>query len=263
MKAKQGMRPASDAERKELGIPPAYTEPLIAVDPTADLIAMATITKPDGTTKPFYKYSAKHIARQAAKKFKRVAKLGDRIEKIEARIEKDCRSGVNRDVAMCARLVLMTGLRAGNAPQGEGESFGASSLLLEHCTTEGDTIRLQFIGKKGVAQDVTFRDGLIAGYIRERAAAKQSDLFPHEASATLRYLKSINCEKTHDLRTWRAMMLAEALIEELVKDGPPATKKAAKLLRKTVGIEVAKILGNSPSQALKSYIDSKIIPESE
>src|SRR4051812_33288938 len=99
---KEGMRPATDAERKALGIPPAYTEPLVAIDPSADLIAMATITTPSGKQKPFYKYSAAHIARQASAKYKRVQKLGGKIEKIEARIERDCQSSDEdiRHVAM-------------------------------------------------------------------------------------------------------------------------------------------------------------------
>jgi Arc/MetJ family transcription regulator len=76
-------------------------------------------------------------------------------------------------------------------------------------------------------------------------------------------MKSIGASKAHDLRTWRAMMVAEALITELLKDGLPTSKKAAKLLRRTVGEQVGKILGNNASQALKSYIDAKIIPTHE
>jgi DNA topoisomerase IB len=257
------MRAATDAERKALGIPPAYTEPLIAIDPNADLIAMATITTPSGKQKPFYKYSAAHIERQAKAKFKRVQKLAGKIEKIESKILRDCSSDdeETRALAVCARLVLLTGLRAGNPPQGVGESFGAASLLMSHVTLESDVVTLDFIGKKGVVQHVVVTDGIIANFIRDREAELR--VFPHEANVLLRYMKSIGCEKVHDLRTLRAMLMAGVLIEELLKDGPPTTKKAAKLLRKTVGIEVAKILGNSPSQALKSYIDSRILPVAE
>jgi len=261
---KDGMRPATDEERKALGIPPAYTDPLVAIDPNADLIAMATITTPSGVQKPFYKYSKAHIARQHAKKYRRVQKLASKIEKIEKRIDADVSSeGDSRPLAICAKLVLLTGLRAGNPPQGEGESFGAASLLLSHCSFVEDGVSLDFIGKKGVPQHVVVRDAVFSEYVRERSALGEARLFPFEANALLRYMKSIGCEKVHDLRTLRAMLLAEALIAELVKDGPPRTKKAAKLLKKVVGTEVAKVLGNSPSQAIKSYIDAKTWPDLE
>jgi DNA topoisomerase-1 len=256
------MRPATDAERKALGIPPAYTEPLVAIDPQADLIAMATITTPSGKTKPFYKYSKSFIERRAKEKYKRVAKLASRIDKIEKRIASDSEgTSEDRHLAMTARLILLTGMRIGNPPQGVGESFGATSLLLSHCTPNGSSVKLDFIGKKGVAQSYVVKDSVLTEYVKERKG--EARLFPHEANAVLRYMKKIGLAKAHDIRTLHAMTIAEALIKEVTKDGPPTTKKAVKLIRKTVGAEVGKILGNNASQAIKSYIDAKLWPEME
>jgi len=269
MFTKEGLRPASDAERKALGIPPAYTHPMIAVDPNADLIAMATITTPSGKIKPFYKYSKAFVERRQREKYKRVEKLAKRIEKVEARIHSDSESeGSDRHLAMTARLILLTGMRIGNPPQGKDPSFGASTLLLSHCSFEANagngranTIVLDFIGKKGVAQHYEVKDAVFAQYVRERQGNER--LFPHEANAVLRYLKRIGLAKAHDIRTLHAMTIAQALIEEITKEAKPTSKKAVKLIRKTVGTEVGKILGNNASQAIKSYIDAKLWPEIE
>jgi len=246
MVERSDMRKASPEEAKKLGIPPAYTNVMVAVDPKADLQATAFIPK---TGKPFYRYS----------KWRRVRKLAAKVEKIEARILRDAQSGPDRELALCARLVLLTGMRNGGDPQGEGESYGASSLQLRHISVDGDAVRLQFLGKKQVPQDVQFTDRLLAGFFREKLQADAyvatRRVFGHEANATLRYMKSVGAEKVHDIRTWRANTLASALVEQLLQDGVPKTKKGIKLLKKAVATQVASILGNNPSQALKSYID--------
>ena len=252
------MRPASDAERKALGIPPAYFDVLIAVDPKADLIATATIKTKSGKIKTFYRYSKSFIAGQADKKWARVRKLGAKAEKIEARLTKDCTSGDDIAVAQSARLIMLTGMRNGNPPQGEGESYGASSLLMSHISLSGDTITFDFIGKKGVAQHYVLTDSLLASYVRERRSRSETRLFPHDANATLKYLKSIGAAKCHDFRTWRANEFASILVDELVKDGIPTSKKGIKLLKKTVATAVGAMLGNNASQAMKSYISPKV-----
>jgi DNA topoisomerase-1 len=212
----------------------------------------------------FYRYSKTHIARQAKEKYARVSRLSNKIESVEARIIRDCNVGSeNRSLAVAALLVLRSGTRAGNAGQshdGLHESFGAASLLTSHCTVDGDSIRLQYVGKKNVQQDTTFVDPIVAEYIRERQASNEVDLFPISANQLLRYMKSVGCSKTHDLRTLRGQLVAQTLADDLTKDGLPETKKEAKLLRKVIGIGVGSVLGNSASQALSSYIAPSIIP---
>jgi DNA topoisomerase-1 len=245
------MRKATDAEKRALGVPPAYTDVMVSTDPNADLVATARI--PNGKT--FYRYSAAFVERQAAAKWDRVKRLGAKAEKIEKRILRDAQSGEDRHVAMCAWLIMLTGMRNGNPPQGKDQSYGASSLLLEHTNVRKDEVTFDFVGKKGVQQHYVVRDALLAGYVRERS--HEARLFPHDANATLRYLKSIGAAKVHDLRTWRANELASILIEELLKHGVPESKKAIKAFKKLVATKVAEALGNSPSMALKSYIDPR------
>lgn len=245
------MRKATDAERKALGVPPAYSDVMVSTDPKADLVATARI--PNGKT--FYRYSKAFVERQAAKKWDRVKKLGAKAEKIERRIKADCASGESRDVAMTSWLIMLTGMRIGNPPQGLDQSYGASSLLMKHVRVTGNEITLDFVGKKGVKQHYVIKDSLIAGYVRERKGA--AELFPHNANAVLKYMQSIGAEKVHDLRTWRANEMASVLVAELLKAGMPKSAKAIKAFKRNVATAVAEQLGNNVSQAMKSYIDPR------
>jgi DNA topoisomerase I len=241
------MRAATAEEAKRLGIPPAYTNVRVAVDPKADLVATATT----GKGKTYYKYSAAFTERNARAKWARVRKLSKKADRIAERIDKDSRSG--DCVAMTARLILFTGLRVGNESQGDAETFGASNLQMDHVSIDGEAVRLQFPGKHSVAQDVTVRDEVFAAYARTRVG--QELLFPHNAGHVLRYMKSIGAAKAHDLRTWRANLIADAVIKQLLEIEKPESKKAVKAFKKLVSEKVAGVLGNKPSQCLKSYID--------
>jgi len=240
------MRAATAEERKALGVPPAYTDVRVSTDPKAELIA--TATTPNGKT--YYKYSAEYVARRTEEKYARIAALD--VKEVVAKLQRDLRTtGPKKHLAMTARLIFLTGMRIGNPGQGDVPSFGASSLLTEHLTfIDESTVRLRFPGKHGVLQDVVVSDVAFATYAWSRRG--EARLFPHKANAVLRYLKRIGVPKAHDIRTFRAGLLATRLASTLEQ---PTTKKGAKAFKKTVATAVASMLGNKPGQALKSYID--------
>ena len=78
----EGLRPATPAEAKARGIPPAYTNVMISDDPNADLQATARTA----AGKTFYLYSKAFTARSAEAKWRRVRKLNaERMQRIEPR----------------------------------------------------------------------------------------------------------------------------------------------------------------------------------
>jgi hypothetical protein len=62
--------------------------------------------------------------------------------------------------------------------------------------------------------------------------------------------------KVHDLRTMHANTLALAMVTKT--RSKPKSKTEFKRMRKNVGEEVAKALGNNASEALKSYINPTV-----
>jgi len=225
---------------------------MIAIDANADL--QVTAITPGGKTAYFY--HADFVRRQEAVKWKRLAKVTRRIDAISERVEKDSVDGISP--ALTIRLILQTGLRNGGKMQGVKEAYGASSLRTEHVTLDGNVLLLTFPGKKGVLQVHSLTDPVLAEHVRKRKAQLEEKIFDHDAAETLRYLRSIagTYVKVHDLRTWYANVLAEALVVKLVQDALTIKK-----LKRAVAVEVSKKLGNSPSQALKSYINPRVFGE--
>jgi DNA topoisomerase-1 len=249
------MRPATDAERRRLAIPPAYTDAMVAVDPKAEL--RATAKTPVGKTASYY--SAAYTERQDAAKWSRVMALQRAMPSLVTRIDRDSQRprGTDYPKAMALRLIALTGMRNGGEPKGQKESFGATSLLTDHVSVAGDTVRMVFPGKSGVAQDITVADGPLANYVRERQATGARTLFPHKSGETLDYLRKISGGKfkVHDLRTWNGTVMADRLVDDIVKAGlTPKTQKQLKALRKQVATAVSKRLGNTPAMALSTYI---------
>lgn len=251
------MRAATDAERKKLGIPPAYTNVQIATNPKADLRATAVTAK--GKTVSFY--SKQYTDQQAAAKWARVVAFNREVPRIAAKVDKDANNpkSEHQSEAMALRLILQTGLRnGGDDGGGDEEAFGASNLRTDHVSVDGATVRMQFPGKHGVAQDHSVTDPLFAKWVLGRMDAGKETVFDHDSDATLRYLQSLTPKtkfKVHDLRTWVATVYADTLVQAAVKGGVlPKTKKDYKAFLKEISTKVAGVLGNNAGQALKSYI---------
>lgn len=252
---KSAMRPATDAERKRLAIPPKYTDVMVAVDPKAEL--RATAITPAGKTASYY--SKAYTERQEAAKWSRVMALQRVMPALVAKIEKDSTNpkSPNHERAMALRLIALTGLRNGGEGKGLKESFGATSLRMEHVTVSGNSVRLTFPGKSGVAQDLVVLDAPLAAFVKARQATGAETLFTHDSGETLAYMKKISGGKfkVHDLRTWNGTVMADRLVSGLLKAGlTPKTKKEFKALRKQVATQVANALGNTPAMALSTYI---------
>jgi DNA topoisomerase-1 len=248
------MRPATAADRKKYAIPPAYTNAMVATDPKAELRATA-YSPATGKTASYYTKAYK--ARQAAAKWSRVMSVHRDMPTLWRKI-----STSKDQEAMTLRVILRTGLRNGNEGQGEEKAYGASNLRMEHVSVDGDTVRLQFPGKSGVAQDHSFTDSVVADYVRKREKAGAETLFDHTADDTLSYLRQISGGKklkVHDLRTWHGTVLADALVTTAVREGLiPKTAKEFKAFRKQIGTHVAKALGNTPAVTLSTYIHPSV-----
>jgi len=236
-----------------------YVDAQVAVDAAAALQAVAVSPS---TGKTLYFYSPEHKALADADKWNRVRHVTRNVEALAARVDEAAEAG--KAEALTLRLILQTGMRNGNPPQGalddSKDSFGASSLLLEHVRLEApDTLHLTFPGKKGVPQAFTIVDAVLYAYVqRRRSRQGVVRLFPHQANATLRYLRTLDPEiKVHDLRAWYASTLASALIPEF------RDEVTAKKLPKAVAKVVAGRLGNTAGVAQKSYMDPGLFPKEE
>lgn len=254
------MRPATAKDRARLVIPPAYVDAMVSTDPKAEVRGTAVDAK--GQIHRYY--AASYANRQQQAKWTRVVAFQKGIGALAAKVEKATQTpgkpGYNE--AMTIRLILQTGLRNGGEAKGEHDSFGASSLRMEHVALSGDTLTLTFPGKGGHAQDHVVTDATLARYVRERRADGSETLFPHTADDTYAYMQTLTrgTFKVHDIRTWYGTVYADRLTQEALAQGlRPKTAKEFKAFTKAIATKVSGALGNTPAVALKNYIHPAVL----
>lgn len=187
----------------------------------------------------------------------RIAKtLTPKMDAIRKQLRKDAVAG--NEEAKVLYLIAMTGFRIGGKGDGkaETEAFGASTLRGEHVKINGDTVTFDFSGKKGVRQQHSLKDSIVASWFGgvkpEENLFKTKDFKVREA-----WQKKYGGVKVHDIRHVVASELAKKNLAKLIPP-KPKNKKESDALKTKVGTIVGEKLGNNPSQAIGTYIDPSL-----
>lgn len=245
---------------RDLGVPPGWKDAYFNPDPNGDLLAQGTDAK--GRTQP--KYGDTHNARAAAAKFGRVSELRTKREQIFKEVERDSKDPALRENADALKVVMQTGIRPGSTQDtgADFKSFGATTLEGRHVVVDGNKTALKFVtGKnKGKAVEFQIKDRSTAKMLRDRAekAGATGKLFDTDAQRLRDYSKDKDGKgfKTKDHRT--ALGTETAIREISTRAELPKTFKEYKQAVKEVAMVVSQMLGNTPSVALKSYIDPTV-----
>lgn len=246
-----------DAARiKELRVPPAWRDVHLSVKREAPLQAMGLDVK--GRTQ--YRYSAAHSEKQAAEKFDRLKDFHAALPDLRRKVKSDLGNPDQeaREAAAVLYLIDKTAFRIGSDKDtgGDAKAHGATTLLAKHVKVEGDSVSFRFTGKKGVEIEKTVADAALARILRPRL--KQGGRLFATSDADVRdYMqKATGAGFTpKDFRTYHGTGLALA---EVKKRPAPSSEKELKRMVKDVAIVVSKELGNTPTVALKSYIDQAV-----
>lgn len=245
------------ARHKELGVPPAWKDVRINKDKDADLLA----TGIDAKGRKQYIYSAQHSERAAASKFARLKDFNEQLPGIRKRVAADLRnpelSDADREAASALMLIDRTGFRVGSDTEtgAEKQAYGASTLLAEHVTIQGDTVTFRFVGKKGVDIEKSVKDRELVAMIKPRVSAG-GKLFKTSDAKVRDYLHSRDGDfKVKDFRTWHGTTEALHRIKSIAV---PTSEAEFKRARNTIGDYVAAALGNTRAVALTSYIDPAV-----
>lgn len=254
--SKEGLRKATDGDRKRLKVPPAWTDVHVATDPEAPLQCIAKDTK--GRPKALYT-DAWH-SQQAALKYARIRELHTVLPALDAALADDAGKD---DTAAAVLLIRRMGLRPGSLAdtKADVQAYGATTLLARHVVKPkgDDPLTLDFIGKEGKHLVLPVRDPELAAQITARLKGKKPDepLFATSEPRALAYLKKHTGEhfKVKDLRTYHANALALKVMSGMEAPQTPAEYRKA---RRAVAVEVSTALGNEPTMALKSYINPAV-----
>ncbi|MFB9949474.1 DNA topoisomerase IB [Rhizobium puerariae] len=132
-----------------LGLPPAYENVWICIDPRGHLQA----TGYDSRGRKQYRYHADWQSFRSERKFDQLVRFGEALPRVRRRVKRDLALGPDQSDTVVAALVALmdaTHLRVGNrAYARENRTYGATTLLKRHMTFSGDTILLRFTAKGG------------------------------------------------------------------------------------------------------------------
>ena len=245
-----------------LYIPPAWTEVKVNLL-DAPLRAMGK----DAAGREQRLYSAEHTAAAKSDKFQRVRGLLSEMDDIRTQIESDIndkeRKGKHREAALVAYLIFETGMRPGTGADALAavQSYGATTLELRHVFPAAKGVRLKFIGKKGVPQNILVTNPYLAELIlaRKRAGTNCRQNLFNCGTLVNQYIAGLGTGEytAKDFRTMRGTKLALELLGN--RKRLPRTKAGRKKVMNTALDAVAKFLGNTRTVSKGSYVDPVIL----
>lgn len=249
---------------KALVLPPAWTNVWIAPSKNAYLQA----TGVDAAGRKQYRYHHKWTSRRSDSKYYRLLEFGNVLPQVRKRIAKDLKRkefDEQKVLAICVQVMLKTLIRVGNEfyKQNYG-SFGLSTLRDKHAKINGNTLKLDFVGKKGVKQEVTLNDKTLAQLVKKCKEIPGQELFQFYTQGKERrsvdsgkineYIREITGSDftAKDFRTWGGTL--EALRQLAKCICTQETERSKKKIIVEVLDCVASKLGNTRAVCKSSYV---------
>lgn len=241
----------------KLGAPPGWKNVVASVDPKSKVQVIGQ----DAAGRWQYRYNAEFRQNSAMKKFRRQKQFSKSMPKIKKQITAGIKAGDDR--AFLLDLENKTAIRVGTDTdfKAKKKAYGLTTLQNEHVVIKGNKIILDFVAKEGIPAHYEIQDSKLAKWLKSKkqVTKKGEQLFPNINGKKLNnYLKEIAKEKytIKDFRTYHGTRIA---FEELKKySGKVLTTKEKKAIVKKVSTTVSKFLKNTPSMAIKSYIDPMV-----
>jgi len=249
---------------KSLVLPPAWTEVWIASRKNAYLQA----TGLDAAKRKQYRYHPKWTSRQSEQKYFRLLEFGKVLPQARKRIAKDLRRKEYDELkvlAICLEVMQSTLIRVGNESYAQlYGSYGLSTLRTKHAKVDGNTLKLKFVGKKGVKQEVALNNKSLAKMVKKCMEIPGQDLFQYytegkehravDSGKINNYIREITGSDftAKDFRTWGGTL--EAMRQMAICSGNVEEERSKKKLIVQVLDCVASKLGNTRAVCKSSYV---------
>ncbi|MFC3562582.1 DNA topoisomerase IB [Pedobacter jamesrossensis] len=249
---------------KALVIPPAWQNVWIASKPNAYL----QVTGIDAAGRKQYKYHTKWTNRRSEDKYFRLYAFGKTLADARKKIAKDLKRkelDERKVLAISVDVLQKTLIRVGNENYKHlYGSFGLTTLRDKHVRITGSKISMDFIGKKGVRQNVELNDRSLAKLVKKCRDIPGQELFQFysngkehksiDSGKINAYIREItgNDFTAKDFRTWGGTLEALRQFSKCRADGNIElnTKKTVVSVLDCV----AKKLGNTRAVCKSSYV---------
>jgi DNA topoisomerase I len=252
-----------------LGLPPAYENVWICIDPRGHLQA----TGYDSRGRKQYRYHTEWQSFRSEQKFDQLLRFGEALPKIRRKVKRDLALGLDQSDCVLAALVALmdvTHLRVGNrAYAKENRTYGATTLLKRHMVLSGDGVLLRFTAKGGKRVQHTLKHPRLQRILEEIADLPGRQLFsfpdehgtprPVDSGRLNAYLAKAAgfpvSAKT--FRTWGGSLAAFLAAWEILEqeDRKPKIKALTKA--------ASDVLQNTPAVCRSSYIHPSILELAE
>lgn len=264
---KNGERITDEAQLgriKSLVLPPAWTNVWIASRKNAYLQS----TGLDAAGRKQYRYHPKWTSRRSDHKYFRLLEFGKALPGARKRIAKDMQRkeyDEQKVLAICVQLMQKILIRVGNESYAQQYgSYGLSTLRTKHAKVDGNTLKLKFIGKKGVKQEVALNDKSLTKMVKHVMEIPGQDLFQYytdgkehrgvDSGKINDYIREITGSDftAKDFRTWGGTL--EALRQLAICSGNVEEQHPKKKIIVQVLDCVASKLGNTRAVCKSSYV---------
>ncbi|WP_316801329.1 DNA topoisomerase IB [Pedobacter frigidisoli] len=249
---------------KSLVIPPAWQNVWIANKPNAYL----QVTGTDAAGRKQYKYHPKWTSRRSEDKYFKLLEFGRALPVARKNLAKDLRRkelDERKVLAISVDVLQKTLIRVGNESYKQlYGSFGLTTLRDKHVKINGSKILMDFIGKKGVKQQLELNDRSLAKLVKKCRDIPGQELFQYytngkehrgiDSGKINNYIKEITGDDftAKDFRTWGGTLEALRQFAKCSndKDFNLNSKKAIVSVLDCV----AKKLGNTRAVCKSSYV---------
>lgn len=253
---------------KHLVIPPAWTNVWICKKENGHLQA----TGYDIKSRKQYKYHPYWNSLRNHTKFYRLLDFGKALPAIRQQVEKDINTpglSLKKVLATVIKLMERTSMRVGNSYyEKRYGSFGLTTLKDNHVKFKGNSVRFTFVGKKGIAHNITFKNKKLASIIKKCRDIPGKELFQfydeegnrHSIDSGLvnNYIREISNEDftAKDFRTWAGTVQAFLALRSI---GCCETETETKRRIIQALDIVSQQLGNTRTVCKKYYVHPLII----
>jgi DNA topoisomerase-1 len=249
---------------KALVIPPAWQNVWISNKPNGYL----QVTGLDVAGRKQYKYHNKWTSRRSEHKYYRLLEFGMALPDARKRLAKDLRRkdfDERKVLAICVDVLQKALIRVGNESYKQlYGSFGLTTLRDKHVKINGSKITMNFIGKKGVKQNVELNDLSLAKLVKKCRDIPGQELFQFysngkehkgiDSGKINNYIKEITGDDftAKDFRTWGGTLEAMRQFAKCEATGNIKANTKRNVIQ--VLDCVAKKLGNTRAVCKSSYV---------
>jgi DNA topoisomerase-1 len=248
---------------KSLVLPPAWKDVWISKDPLGHLQA----TGIDEAGRKQYRYHPHWNLIRNQSKYYRLLTFSDALPLLREKVAHDLRKqnlDLQKAIALVIRIMDKTCIRVGNERyKVKHGSSGITTLDARAATVKGKTVRFMFKGKKGVKQDITFKDAQLARLVLQCKEMPGKRLFQYINEGGCRC--SLNAGQVNeyirentganfsakDFRTWMGTVTAFDYLSTQEKS--ETKRQLTRTINSCLDV-VASHLGNTRTVCKKYYV---------